>query len=55
MKQPRHKTFYIDVGPSEGKQIMDENGETIAWVAVKKPITVEDFEVCEKCGRDLRK
>ena len=44
MSQPRHKTFYIDISDTEGKAIVDENGETIAWAAVKKPITVEDIE-----------
>ena len=54
MNQPKHKTFYIDVSDTEGEAIVDESGETIAWVAVKKPISVEDLEVCEKCGRELK-
>ena len=53
MNQPKHKTFHRDVSDTEGKYITDESGETIAWVAVKKPISVEDFEVCEKCGRKV--
>ena len=51
INQPRHKTFYVDVVPIESKEITDENGEIIALVAVRKPIEVENPQVCEKCGR----
>ena len=51
MNQPRHKTFHVDAGLIEGGEITDENGEIIAWVAVRKPIGVENPQVCKKCGR----
>ena len=51
MTQPRHKTFHRYISDTEGKHITDENGETIAWVAVRKPITVEKIEEVVNTGQ----